>query len=100
MKVIHKNPGEAPEVIEMGSTLRDLQDKVHGLIELVRLNDDNCYLICNEEGKLMGMRENFPLGYDIIAGPILIVGIDDDTGDFISTPDIEYWMSWLKKIAG
>ncbi len=43
--------------------------------------------MCNEEGKISGMKLNRDIGYNIIAGPFLILGDDYDNGDFKSLTD-------------
>ena len=81
-------PYELPEVIEIKNTLEAKQKIVEGDIECVYLqNNDNVVLICNEEGKINGMKLNRDIGYDIIAGPFLIVGDDYENGAFKSLTD-------------
>ena len=78
-------PYELPEEIEINNTLEAKQKLVGGYIECVYLsNDDSVVLICNEEGKINGMKLNRDIGYDIIAGPFLILGDDYDNRDFKS----------------
>ena len=81
-------PYELPEEIEIKNTLEAKQKIVEGDIECVYLqNNDNVVLICNEEGKINGMKLNRDIGYDIIAGPFLIVGDDYENGAFKSLTD-------------
>ena len=56
-------------------------------INLALPNDDSIVLICNEEGKINGMKLNRDIGHDIIAGPFLILGDDYENGDFKSLTD-------------
>lgn len=78
-------PYELPEEIEIDNTLEAKQKIVGGYIECVYLsNDDSVVLICNEEGKINGMKLNRDIGYDIIAGPFLILGEDYENSDFKS----------------
>ena len=49
MTVVYKGPGCAPEVREIGNTLRDFQTCVGGYIETITLATD-AVIICNEEG--------------------------------------------------
>ena len=78
-------PYELPKEIEIDNTLEAKQDIVGGYIECVYLpNDDSVVLICNEEGKINGMKLNRDIGHDIIVGPFLIVGDDYENGDFKS----------------
>ncbi|BAE86427.1 hypothetical protein DSY4638 [Desulfitobacterium hafniense Y51] len=62
--------------------MEGLQKAVGGYIETVYL-DDYVVLVCNEEGKLIGLPGNRSLGNDIIAGTFFVVGSNDD-GDFVS----------------
>ena len=81
-------PYELPEEIEIENTLEAKQHIVGGYIECVYPENDNSVVfVCNEEGKINGMRLNRDIGYDIIAGPFLILGDDYDNGDFKSLTD-------------
>ena len=54
-----------------------IQELVGGYIETVTLATDAC-IICNEEGRLLGMAHNCKFcGADFV-GPILLVGVDGD----------------------
>jgi uncharacterized protein YuzE len=70
MKVLFKNPGEAPEVREVENDLKPIQELVGGYIETVNLGDD-ILIVCNEEGKIKGLPANFYVEAidDIIVGP-------------------------------
>lgn len=84
MKALIKNPGEESfrEII-IPNNLRLLQQLVGGYIETVTLATDAC-IICNEEGRIMGMQPNCNYcGIDFV-GPILIVGVDE--ADFCDCP--------------
>lgn len=84
MKAIFKAPGQAPELIEIDNTLKALQEKVDGYIETVTFATD-CCVICNEEGRLLGLPHNLDfLGVDFV-GPVLAVGLDGE--DFGDLPD-------------
>lgn len=88
LKCLLVKPYELPEVVEIDNTLEAKQELVGGYIECAYLpNDDSVVLICNEEGKINGMKLNRDIGHDIIAGPFLIVGDDYETGDFKSLTD-------------
>ena len=78
-------PYELPEEIEIENTLEAKQHLVGGYIECVYPNnDDSVVFICNEEGKINRMKLNRDIGYDIIAGPFIILGDDYENGDFKS----------------
>lgn len=77
MKVIYKAPGCAPEPRDIPNTLEELQDTVGGYIETVTFASD-ATVICNEEGRLMGLEHNCRfLGVDF-AGPIVIAGVNGE----------------------
>lgn len=80
--VLKIEPGKLPYEKEIENSLSSLQKEVGGLIECVYLDDD-CIVVCNDEGKINGMELNRRLGNDIIAGPFFIVGSSED-GEFIS----------------
>lgn len=84
IKILLVNPFELPKEIEINNTLKNLQSLVKGNIECAYLpNNPDVILICNEEGKINGMKCNRDIGYDIIFGPFLIVR-DDRKGNFTS----------------
>ena len=77
MRVIYKAPGCRPEPRDIPNTLEELQATVGGYIETVTLAKDAA-IICNEEGRLLGLPYNCRfLGVDFV-GPILVVGVDGD----------------------
>ena len=85
IKCLLVEPNKLPKEIEIKKDLYEYQKQVGGLIELVNLpNDNNVVLICNDEGKINNMELNRDIGYDIIAGPFLIVGDDYENSDFKS----------------
>lgn len=78
-------PYKLPYEINIENTLEEKQKLVGGYIECTYLmDDDEVVLICNEEGKMLGMDLNRDIGHDIIAGPFLILGDNQDSGDFES----------------
>lgn len=84
LRMLKFEPGKAPEEITMPNTLEAFQTAVGGDIEAVGL-DSGAVLICNEEGKLMGLPANRQVGSDTIAGTFLIAGSAD--GKFCSLSD-------------
>ena len=71
-------PGKHPCVVELKNDLDSLQKAVsigapdQGLIEFVYL-EDNVSILCNEDGKLMGLAPNRRLGEDILCGVFYVV---------------------------
>ncbi len=86
IRVLKVEPGKPPELVTMPNTLEAFQEAVGGYIEAVGL-DANATLVCNEEGKLIGLPANRQVGGDIIAGTFLIVGAED--GEFCSLSDAD-----------
>ena len=82
--VLKFEPGKAPEEVTMPNTLEAFQSAVGGYIETLEL-DSGAVLVCNEEGKLMGLPANRQVGGDAIAGTFLIAG--SAGGGFCSLTD-------------
>ena len=92
IRVLYVEPDKLPEVRIIHNDLDTLQHTVsygeEGLIEMVELPKDNSVLlVCNEEGKINGMKANRDIGYDIIYGPFFIAADDRDSGEFKSLSD-------------
>lgn len=81
IRVLKVAPGKAPEAVAIPNTLEAMQQMVGGYIEVIPL-EDVC-LVCNEEGKLMGLPGSRRLGDDIIAGTFFLAG-DTLDGHFCS----------------
>lgn len=56
--VLLVEPMALPQVVELDNTLKAMQQTVGGDIEAVYPFDDRVVLVCNEEGKLMGLQPN------------------------------------------
>ena len=89
IKVLKIAPFAAPEICVLDNHLRALQEAVSigaddvGLIQVVGLEDERACIVCNEEGKLIGLPLNRWIGYDVIAGVFYVVG-QDRNGNFTS----------------
>ena len=93
IKVIIKRPDEEKgHVTAISNTLKNLQKTVGGYIEVVQLDmHDGTVLICNEDGKLIGLPSNCRcMGY-LLVGTIIIAGFG--AGDFTDVSDktVELW---------
>ena len=77
-------PGKSAVVMRIQNTLEAKQAFVGGYIQAVYPFDDPVAIVCNEEGKINGMEPCRALFdedggiYDIIVGPFLICGLDDE----------------------
>ena len=90
--VVKVEPMKEPVIACLKNDLDSLQKAVsigapdQGLIEFVWL-ENNVSILCNEEGKLIGLDPNRRLGDDILCGVFYIVA-EDDEGNLISlTPE-------------
>lgn len=75
-------PNKLPQRITINNSLEEKQKLVGGDIEYAYLQGHNdVVLICNEEGKILGLPFNRDIGYDVIVGNFLIVGDDPEIGE-------------------
>lgn len=89
--VLMVEPGKHPKVTTLKDDLDSLQKAVsigadyQGLIEIISIGNNDC-ILCNEEGKLIGLEGNRRLGNDIIVGVFYIVS-EDEEGNLVSLPE-------------
>lgn len=72
IRVLVVEPKRPPYVSEIENTLEGQQRAVEGYIEY--LYDDDAIIVCNEEGKLIGMEGCRRIEGDVIVGPFFIAG--------------------------
>ena len=97
IRVLMIAPGKEPDIVTLDNNLDALQKAVsidapsQGLIEIITLDKKNC-ILCNEEGKLIGLEPNRRLGYDILCGVFYICGQSKD-GELrsLSEERIRFW---------
>lgn len=82
LRVLYKEVGKKPRIIDIDDTLEAKQKLVGGLIEVVPYDD--VLLICNEEGKIMNLSPNLIFDYDYIAGNCFLIGDDYENAGFKS----------------
>ena len=89
LEVVTVMPGRKPERISMPHTLEAMQEKVGGYIQAIYPYEDTVAIVCNEEGKLMGLEPNRAVRdpytneiTDIICGPFFVCGLGEE--DFCS----------------
>lgn len=82
IKVVMVEPLKCPTITTINNDLESLQKAVGGLIEFVDIEENVC-ILCNEEGKLIGLEGNRRLNNDIIAGTFYVCGVNDN-GELIS----------------
>lgn len=94
MKAIRKKPGCEPEVIDVENTLEAFQAEVDGRIEVVTISNDTV-IICNEEGRLLGLPHNCRFCGIEFVGTILIVGYAGDA--FCDVPGEAFLLKSLRR---
>ena len=88
IRALMVEPMESPKLVTLQNDLDSLQKAVsigapdQGLIEFVHL-EDNVSILCNEEGKLIGLAPNRRLGDDILCGVFYVVA-EDEEGELMS----------------
>lgn len=88
IKALMVEPMKEPTVVTLKTDLDSLQRAVsigvdyQGLIEIITIDDGVC-ILCNEEGKIIGLEGNRRFGNDIIAGVFYVMGENED-GELIS----------------
>ena len=93
MIVLLFQPGEKPTLTEIDGTLESMQKIVGGYIQILYPFDDPIALVCNDEGKLLGLPLNRGLRdgcgqiYDVIAGTFFLCGAPQDTDHLDSLPE-------------
>ena len=91
MKILKIAPGTSPETMDIPDDLSAMQEIVGGLIEHVNIykqGEEWFGMLCNEEGKLLGLQPNFILYTDTIRGTVVFVGHEED--DFGDLPEDAY----------
>ena len=91
MTVLSVLPGKAPERMELDGSLESMQKLVGVTIQALYPFFDPVAVVCNDEGKLMGLEHNRALRdetgnvYDILCGPFFVCGLGEE--DFVSLPE-------------
>lgn len=89
--VVTKHPGEDFCQTRIENSLEALQDFVGGYIEVVTINPYAC-IICNEEGRLKGLKHCISFHKDLwrddlsFYGPIIMAGVDGEEFDDFPVP--------------
>lgn len=106
MRIIIVEGGKKPYEAELEHDLESMRRCVGGDIEAVyEPGRRGAALICNDEGKLLGLPLNRALRdekgeiYDIIAGTFFICGTPPDSESFTSLTDeqVDYWLKRFAK---
>lgn len=90
MRILLVEPGKAPRLTEIGDSLESMQAVVGGSIQAVYPFEEPVALVCNEEGKCLGLPLNRVLQldsgeiYDVIAGAFFLCAAPPDSDRFTS----------------
>ena len=89
MKILLIAPGTKPRMVNIEHTLAAMQELVGGTIQAIYPFADKVALVCNDEGKLLGLPLNRAIRdpatgqiLDVIAGSFFICGLGKE--DFAS----------------
>lgn len=100
VRCIIKRPDERyGHVTNISVSLKNLQKIVGGPIECVPFGASSI-IICNEEGKLRGLKPNLRIGEppfdDLIVGDAIVIGVDGE--DFCDLPiSFDLWKRLLNR---
>ena len=106
MRVLIVEPLKAPYAEDIDGSLDSMQEIVGGLIQVIYPfeKDPEIALVCNDEGKLMGLPLNRPLTdcngdiYDIIAGTFFLCAApaDSDSFESLAEEQIQHYTAYYK----
>ncbi len=105
MRVLLVEPRQEPKVVEIGEELQDLQTVVSGTIQVVFPFAEEVALVCNDEGKLLGLPLNRGLRgadgtvYDVVAGTFFLCAAPGDSEHFASLTEeqLSRYSQWFAK---
>ena len=88
MLILVVEPKKRPYTKEIDGTLEEMQELVGGLIQVVYPFEERVALVCNDEGKLLGLPMNRALRdesgwpYDVICGTFFLCNAPEDSDNF------------------
>lgn len=99
MQIVYVEPHRTPYVSEIEYDISAEQRAVGGLIEIIG-NGDGTLLVCNDEGKLLGLEGNRRIRdrNSIIAGPFFIVGDGGEDFRSLTESEVTRYMDRFKEI--
>jgi len=100
VRCIIKRPDEEfGHVTNISVTLKNLQNTVGGHIEVIDLCP-GAVILCNENGKIDGLDENFWMGFgklsDIVVGTVIVIGLKGEEFTDL-TMSFGQWKSILRE---
>lgn len=104
MRVIVVEPQKVPYIKDIENNLTALQREVNGYIQIIYPFLDPVAIVCNDDGKIIGLPYNRVLRdkdghiFDVIAGTFLIVGIEGEDLADVPQPLIAQYMRMFEYI--
>lgn len=92
LHVLHVEPGKRARIIEIEDSLSAMQELVGGMIEEYMPFEDDVAIICNDDGKVIGLPLNRGIKdengnlQDIIAGDFFVCYAPIESEKFLSLP--------------
>jgi len=92
MKVLLVKPGEEAKMVEIDDSLSSMQQAVGGMIEEYMPFEDDVAIVCNEEGKLMGLPPSRAIYgedgclMDVMSGTFFVCYAPVESEKFLSLP--------------
>ena len=77
MKILLKKVGKPLIMAEVSNDLKEMQKVVGGPIEVLAIAS-NLACVCNEEGRLLNMKDNFDCLGEILVGDVFFCGLRED----------------------
>lgn len=84
IEVFIKEPGKNARHVHISPTLKNLQNTVGEYIETFTIAS-NMTIICNEEGKLLGLPYNCKICGERFCGTLIFIGVNEE-GEFCDVP--------------
>ena len=80
MRIVRVQPMKSAEIIDVDGSYDSFRKEIGGMVERTFPFDDPVVIICNEDGKHMGLQPNrsvrYKSGYvDVIVGTFLLTGL-------------------------
>lgn len=97
MRILVMEPQQKPAVREIEDTLSALQKVVGGTIQALYPFEEPVALICNDEGKSLGLPMNRALRdedgqfYDVVCGTFFLCGLSEDGFASLTAKQTEYF---------
>lgn len=96
IKVIYCPANSAPVEKVISNTLKAMQELVGGNIEAHGATTGTA-LICNEEGRILGMPENMSAPFAGLCGDVFLCGTDGEDFASIADDEVSFWLGMCRR---